>query len=1037
MKVPEASATISNSIDNTAQPTPRDAKRLKVSQGLPLFVELFAGRATLSRAMIQAGFEVISIDHVSDSPMAPIVVLDLTTPSGQKILWEILASDRLWAAHMGLPCGTSSRARDRPIAMNLQRLGVPSPKPLRSADHPMGLPSISQIDRIKVQKANILYALGLEIILKLAKRNVVISVENPFNSWLWTVFIHLTLSKSLEDKRIYNSLKMVRFHSCCHGSKRRKDTGWLATPEVFEPLTATCRNDHPHEPWGVSFQFGQWKFDTSSESAYPNLLAQRAAACLSKHATSAGKSLHPKARLHDLATAALGRQSKKHKPLVPEYHHYSHQPKAVALPAGAKIIAPHLGGESEENAGDGQRLNEQNKLGHFHSPKQFVSMAKLAQHPMDSVEHLEEATLFSMRYNLQKPQELIKLERKKNLLQAKILAKQLEEKERDLHLNLSSSMQKVLDGKKLLLWKQLLIKYGYDDLAVCDFMFKGVPLVGNHDTPKCYPELLKPATLTEEDLQSSAVWRRRAILSRVHHSDPEHINHLLEATQEELDLGFLEGPFYSEQEVTGFLGRDDWSVIRRFVLVQGAEMKLRPIDDCLEAQLNCAFSSTSYLKLQDVDYVAGLALRLAGAVHGGSQVSGSGMWLGKCLDLSKAYKQMAIAPEHRYLAVIFFHDHQGAPRFYVSNSLMFGATAAVYAFNRLSRSLWFLLNRMMLIPCGVFYDDFPMFSPSEIAEDADLSASALLDLLGWRHARTGPKGRPFAEIFQVLGCQLDMKELPRGKIVLENKQGRLERIYSQLETIREQGQMTLHQSQVLHGLLRYSCGFFAGRHLQQVCMEIVQLGRLRHLQTGGRLEEFCLCAKRALKSSKPKVLSATSEKRPILVFTDASWESGHGGLGAVVIDMATHTPVVYSGVVPEELKNVWRESIGEHIICQLELYTMVAIRWSLAKELESRRVIWWVDNESARYALIKGQSLSHTMNSLVREFFDADSLHSSHGWIERVPSYSNVADDPSRGRPELACSLLGISSWKPFVHSSDLVSRISEAAPGHSKRGKI
>ena len=180
--------------------------------------------------------------------MAPIVTLDLTTLSGQKILWEILDSDRLWATHLGLPCGTSSRARDRPVAMNLQRLRVPSPKPLRSADHAMGLPSISQFDRIKVQKANILYALGLEIILRLAKRNVVLSVENPFNSWLWTVFIHLTLNKSLEDKRIYNSLKMVRFHSCCHGSKRRKDTGWLSTPKVFESLTATCRNDHPHEP---------------------------------------------------------------------------------------------------------------------------------------------------------------------------------------------------------------------------------------------------------------------------------------------------------------------------------------------------------------------------------------------------------------------------------------------------------------------------------------------------------------------------------------------------------------------------------------------------------------------------------------------------------------------------------------------------------------------------------------------------------------------------------------------------------------------
>ena len=97
-----------------------------------------------------------------------------------------------------------------------------------------------------------------------------------------------------------------------------------------------------------------------------------------------------------------------------------------------------------------------------------------------------------------------------------------------------------------------------------------------------------------------------------------------------------------------------------------------------------AYTSTSYLELQDVDYIAGLALKLAAAVQSGSQFSGSGEWLGKCLDLSKAYKQMAILPEHRYLAAISFNDHQGSPRFYVSNSLMFRATAAVYALNRMS-----------------------------------------------------------------------------------------------------------------------------------------------------------------------------------------------------------------------------------------------------------------------------------------------------------------------------------------------------------------
>lgn len=148
-------------------------------QQLPLFVEIFAGRASFSRAVAQAGFEVVSVDHEVDSPFRPIVSLDLTTESGQKILWQILASDRLVAAHLGLPRGTASKARDRPIPQEFRRRGVPSPAPLRSAEYPFGLPRISGVNAVKVEKANILYRLGLEFLLYLDLRGVVVSVQIP------------------------------------------------------------------------------------------------------------------------------------------------------------------------------------------------------------------------------------------------------------------------------------------------------------------------------------------------------------------------------------------------------------------------------------------------------------------------------------------------------------------------------------------------------------------------------------------------------------------------------------------------------------------------------------------------------------------------------------------------------------------------------------------------------------------------------------------------------------------------------------------
>eukprot|EP00435_Cladocopium_sp_Y103_P026793 s405_g6.t1 len=166
--------------------------------------------------------------------------------------------------------------------------------------------------------------------------------------------------------------------------------------------------------------------------------------------------------------------------------------------------------------------------------------------------------------------------------------------------------------KNLLVWKLLLEKYQYDDMGVFDFMRDGVKLVGMHDRA--------PAVMTQKDLEDSALWRRKAILARKSAvMEPDHVAHLETTTQEELDLGFLEGPFDSEEAVTEYFGHNSWMVVERFVLVQGAELKLRPIDDCLEAQLNKGFTSNSYLKLQDVDYVAGLALKVSNAVSNGSR----------------------------------------------------------------------------------------------------------------------------------------------------------------------------------------------------------------------------------------------------------------------------------------------------------------------------------------------------------------------------------------------------------------------------------
>jgi hypothetical protein len=78
--------------------------------------------------------------------------------------------------------------------------------------------------------------------------------------------------------------------------------------------------------------------------------------------------------------------------------------------------------------------------------------------------------------------------------------------------------------------------------------------------------------------------------------------------------------------------------------------------------------------------------------------------------------------------------------------------------------------------------------------------------------------------------------------------------------------------------------------------------------------------------------------------------------------------------------------------------------------LKDRRTLWWVDNEAARFSTIKGLSPSVTMRTLVREFYSLDLSHPMFSWIERVPSFSNPADGPSRSAPEQIMALLGVDT---------------------------
>ena len=1040
--------------------------------------EFFAGTARFCKACRDLGFKVLGFDSSNSYSCSAVAKLDLTQEPAQRIVWDLLATCRPFHVHAAPPCGTASRARERPLPRS-HFLASRAPKPLRSSTFPLGLPSLAadSLDSLRVRKANGLYRFVFRMLLHCARSGINVSVENPCNSWFWDVLQCFAEGDSVPWPPA--ALEFVDFDQCCHGSDRPKSTRFLCTRGLFSPLQARCPGTHVHKPWGLVYYERSMRFASSLEAAYPPLLCKRMAACLESASQARGLSLSAPADLTAASAAATGRQTRKFPPLIPEFASISWEPPSFQPDAACKVLLSHSsGGDSGKESGPRPKplegpaykmpktseiasassqgfsglkkassapgpstseiasassqgfsspdLDQQGflKVGRYLSAQDHVAKALTLKHPVDTVVVLDpdqtEAIDFCMKHS---DREILN-HRKLEMLKIRLLAKKLESDGTQLHSSFEPWFEKVVKGKRLLLWKHLLQQIDFDDMGVTDFMTSGVPLTGTSDCPSPLKSKVVPATLTELDLRSTAAFRRRTMSESSRPLERDLQALLSKATAEEVDLGFLEGPFTEAQVSSAFNG-DDWNCIRRFLILQGTEGKPRPIDDGHEALVNSCYTSCIKLELQTSDFVTCMATKLAlGELARAKNLGHTPRaWLGKCLDLSKAYKQMPMTKKHRALVVVCHKGEAGEDQFYLANAILFGLTASVYSFVRTSRSLHKLLTKIFKLPSTFYFDDFPMFDTAECAAETDSLISEFMDLLGWNHAKTGSKAQPFSEVFSVLGMQIDLSKLSEGSVILSNKPGRIDRIVERLSVVSERGRLTVHEAQVLLGLLNFSSGFFAGRALKQTCRwlsgflggdqpsEAVVRGMCRHAIT-------------ILRQTPPRFITCNqADGSPVLVWTDGSWEpkTGFAGLGSVVLDTRSGIALVQEGSVPSRVLRRWREEVGDQIICEIELYAVLMTRAGLQNLLAGRRVIFFIDNEAARSVIIRGLSKSHAMHHLAIALAVVEASAPCIAWAERVPSASNIADYPSRKEGWKAQRIVRASKVDPFFEDPSLI----------------
>ena len=94
------------------------------------------------------------------------------------------------------------------------------------------------------------------------------------------------------------------------------------------------------------------------------------------------------------------------------------------------------------------------------------------------------------------------------------LVSDLKEDEDKLHSSMHPDVARVLQGKRLLVWKQLLIETGYEDVQIVEETISGFPLVGPSTATEVFPLGATPAQQSVEQLKQQAVWRRRSTIGK-------------------------------------------------------------------------------------------------------------------------------------------------------------------------------------------------------------------------------------------------------------------------------------------------------------------------------------------------------------------------------------------------------------------------------------------------------------------------------------------------------------------------------------------
>ena len=437
----------------------------------------------------------------------------------------------------------------------------------------------------------------------------------------------------------------------------------------------------------------------------------------------------------------------------------------------------------------------------------------------------------------------------------------------------------------------------------------------------------------------------------------------------------------------------DAVVGRRFGLKQSA--KIRLIDDLSSSKINQTVQTAESPKPHSVDFIAAMLLEVL-------KYSKGIQLLGRSFDLKSAYKQLAIAKSSLSCAfVAVYNPRSGKAELFQLLAAPFGATRSVYSFLRVSHAIWYIGVKALNIIWSCFFDDYVSFCREEHVNNTSMSVSLLFKLLGWKFAEEGDKAEDFSKEFCALGIRIILEDSASGLVKFTNTEKRSAELISIINNLLCKGSMSLVEAQRLRGRMQFMDGQLFGR-LGKLCMREVTNHSLTPnttklcKRTVDAMQRFAIF----LEHAEPRKLHLNSDT-VWFIYTDACFEptslTWKCGLGGVLVSPTGQKVAFFSLALDEDQMELMGSGVKKTIIFEAELLAMVVAFSAWRGFISAMSLLCFIDNNSARDVAISGSGRNITANFLIEALLKLEMATCTTPCYSRVPTPSNIADDPSRG----------------------------------------